>query len=512
MIDGHPFSFERREYLREPYHDDHPFQVVQKATQVGESIRAILRAFYTALYREAFRNILYYFPTDNDVTRFSRGRINPLITENHQEIGQYIGQTDSANIKKLLDSFVYFLGMRSIMQVKSVPGNAILMDEFDESTQLSYDKAMERLGGEMDEENIFVHLLSNPTLPDFGVSREFEFTDQKYWLLKCPGCGSHINLEFAFMDWVKEQGPPVLLPVNGTYIRACTKCQRELDPSQGEWVALKNNAPDKRGYHFTQLWSQTWLHRPDAIMDKYRRAQKTGNLQDFFNLVIGFGYVEAENRLTVEEVLELCGSQGIETSSKTPCLMGVDQGKNFHVVVGRGLGGTFVEIIHVGEYTAWEQIETLMRDFNVMRCVVDGGPDPHGPVKLAEAFPGKVWRHFYDWHRKGSYAWNEQENMVTTNRTESLNASHEVIRQKLVVLPKLCGETKVFAEQCHNIAKKLQEEEIIDKKTGQKVKTGKKVWVYLPLGSGEDHYRHAFNYFCVAWSEAAKGLFWGKEI
>ena len=34
-LDGKPFTFERHEYLIEPYKDDHPHQAEMKATQMG---------------------------------------------------------------------------------------------------------------------------------------------------------------------------------------------------------------------------------------------------------------------------------------------------------------------------------------------------------------------------------------------------------------------------------------------------------------------------------------------
>jgi hypothetical protein len=54
-------------------------------------------------------------------------------------------------------------------------------------------------------------------------------------------------------------------------------------------------------------------------------------------LKIGIAYVEAANRLTVEEVLSLCSNEGIAESDEGPCFMGVDQGKDLHVVIGKDM-------------------------------------------------------------------------------------------------------------------------------------------------------------------------------
>lgn len=37
----------------------------------------------------------------------------------------------------------------------------------------------------------------------------------------------------------------------GRVIRACERCQSELDPSVGEWVAKRPAVTDKRGYHYS---------------------------------------------------------------------------------------------------------------------------------------------------------------------------------------------------------------------------------------------------------------------
>jgi hypothetical protein len=504
-VDGNPFSFEKREYLIKMYEDNHPYQVVQKATQVGETVRAVLRAMHSLIFM-GLRSVLYYFPTDSDVQKFSKGRINPMILEN-PNIKAHLGETNEVHLKQFGNSFLYLLGMRTAMGVKSVPANFVLFDEFDEAPQVNFDEAIERLGGQMEQKNVLMHLLSNPSLPDYGVSREFVDTDQHFWLLVCPSCGRYVCMEDAFMAWTQGAGPPPIIEFKGRTYRACTSCQTELDPSLGTWVPKRPTIKDKRGYHLTQLWSQTFLHSPENILKKWRRAQETGNLVDFFNLVVGIGYVEAENRLSVEQVLALCGFQGVLSSSPGPSYMGVDQGKDLHVVIGKHLVDDLGELIHLGVYKDWEELDGLMKNFGIIQAVVDALPETRNARDFADRHPGKVWLNYYNKHQKGSYAWNEREMQVQCNRTESLDASHNAIKQEKVVLPKNCEITREFANHCHNIAKKLEEEVETDSKTGLKRKTGSKYYVYVPLTSGPDHFRHAFNYEEMARQRGQKGIF-----
>jgi phage terminase large subunit GpA-like protein len=156
-----------------------------KAAQMGLTSKAMLRAIYSERYNN-YRGILYLFPNKTDVTDFSKGRVDPLIDENPETIGRWIRDTDAANIKRVWNCFLYLRGMTSRVGLKSIPVDFIIFDELDEAPQNAVDMAMERMGYSVYQE---VSKLSNPTLPDYGIDKAFQETDQRYWLLKCERCG-----------------------------------------------------------------------------------------------------------------------------------------------------------------------------------------------------------------------------------------------------------------------------------------------------------------------------------
>ena len=94
------------------------------------------------------------------MTDFSKGRVDPLIAENPDTIGQWLKDTDSANIKRIWNCYVYLRGMASRVGLKSVPIDFIVFDELDEAPQNAIDMAMERMGHSEYKE---VLKLSNPT-------------------------------------------------------------------------------------------------------------------------------------------------------------------------------------------------------------------------------------------------------------------------------------------------------------------------------------------------------------
>jgi hypothetical protein len=268
-----------------------------------------------------------------------------------------------------------------------------------------------------------------------------------------------------------------------------------LNPSLGEWVPKKPRVTDRRGYHYSQLFSH--FVDPAAILHQFRT---TTNLTDFYNLKIGIPYVEATNRLSLQEVLALCGSEGMVTMDPEPCFMGVDQGKDLHVVIGKRSPARAGKIIHLGIYRDWEELDRLMKGYNVSRCVVDALPETRNARAFAERHRGKVFLNFYREHQKGSYSWNEKDLTVSCNRTESLDASHKEIMKKEILLPREDEMTRNFAEHLHNVAKRLEENE----------ETGSKRYVYVKLGP--DHFRHAFNYEVMARGAHVQRLFPAFDI
>jgi hypothetical protein len=490
-LDGKPFSFKRHEYLVEPYKDDHPFQVEIKATQLGLTSKALLRVIYGCRFG-SYRGILYLFPSRTDVTDLSKTRLSPLIEDNPETIGSWLRETDSANVKKIWNSFLYLRGMKSRVALKSVPVDFEVFDELDEAPQNAVDMALERMAHSDTGDLLF---LSNPTLPDYGIDRLFQSTDQQYFLLKCQHCNEYNNLVDDFPDCFRR--------VKGKTIRACKKCGRELDPSIGEWVAKRPSITERRGRQFSQLYAQTKTTTPELILHKFNT---TNNLTDFYNLKIGLAYVDAQNRLSTQEVLACCGDSGMLPNSDQGCYMGVDQGSNLHVVIGRRHPKRRGEIVYVDvlkgnnsrdrdDDSEWKQLDELMTRFRVMRCVVDAMPNVKAARNFSERFHGRVFLCYYNEHQKGHYKWNEKEMTVHANRTETLDSSHKEITMQQIILPRQSDMIQTFADHMHNVAKRLEEDE----------DTGSQRYVYLRLGA--DHFRHAYNYESMARQDSPELLF-----
>jgi len=481
LLDGREFQFKKHEYLIEPYADNHPFQVELKAAQLGLTSKALLRVVHGSRYGK-YRGILYLFPSKTDVTDLSKSRLDPLIEDNPDTIGSWLKETDSANIKKIWNSYLYLRGMQSRIGLKGIPVDLIVFDELDEAPQKAVDMANERMGHSDIGESLF---LSNPTMPDYGIDKLFQTSDQRYWLLKCPKCNHYTNLIDTF--------PDCLITVKGKVIRACEKCHAELNPSIGEWVAKRPSITERRGRQYSQLFSQSRTTTPETMLQMWRT---TTNVTSYMNLKVGVAHVEAQNRLSVQEVLDCCGTKGMDSSSDVGTFMGVDQGNNLHVVIGKASESRSGEIIYMGihkgndstnpgDESGWFELDALMKRFRVVRCVVDAMPNTKFARNFAERHKGRVYMNFYNEFQKGSLKWNDKELIVQGNRTETLDASHNLVSTQNIILPRQSDMVRTFALQMHNVAKRLEVDE----------ETGSQRYAYLRLG--DDHFRHAFSYFVM---------------
>jgi hypothetical protein len=478
---GGPFTLDGHEFQVRPMSVQPRIKVVRKATQTYFTESEVLSCLGRLIHGVYPRGVLYLFPSKEEVTDFSSSRFNPLINDNPATIGCHVRETNRANLRRIGSGFLYFRSGRlsseiqgqakSSSHLKSIPVDHATHDEYDEM----HARIDEFVDGRLADSSIGTKsYLANPTLPDYGISAKFDQSSQEYWFIKCQACGKS-----TCMDDADDSDPLVHLHEfqDGRVIRACSHCDRSLDPRFGEWVAKRQTIMDILG--FTIGHPSIYRTDPAALLRDWRATRDRAN---FIRLKLGRPFIEAENRLSVTQVLALCGDHGIAQEDEGPCSMGVDQGLGLHVVIGNPDGA----ILHINEYRDWEELDGLMLRFHVQKCVVDGLPETRNARAFSQRHPGKVYLNYYNEHQKGSYSWNDRDMIVSCNRTESLDSSHRQVMDQAIMLPRESDIVQTFAQQLHNVAKKLEEDE----------ETGSRRYVYVKLGA--DHYRHAFNYECMA--------------
>jgi hypothetical protein len=479
-LEGRPFAFRGHGYLRAIYDDTCPHVVLVKASQVGGSVYAILRALHACL---SGLNVMYFFPTRTDVIDFSKARVAPLIGAN-PFLSKMVSETDTAGLKRIGEAYLHLRGMQSTVGMKSVPADMLVFDELDEATPEAKAMARERLA-HSDYKRIIE--LSNPSLPDFGIDEAWQESDQRHWMNKCQGCGLWVSLVVEFPVKLGEELKVLRPRGDGTWYRACPKCSAELNIESGEWVP---QYPDRNthGYLISQLFSSRM--DPADIVREYR---KTRFPERFYNLKIGIAWVDAANRLDVATVLRFCGPNQMLESSNDRCTMGVDTGRELHVVISRkrkdGCKGR--EIVFLGVLTDYAQLDDLMKRFTVSVCVIDALPEIHITRNFAKRHAGRVWLNYFNEHQKGEPKWEYDKRMVQENRTEALDLSRRIVRDGERLLPRETPIVREFAQHLAADAKQLVEDD----------ETGAQEYRYVRTGT--NHFSMAFTYDCLAAAKSA---------
>lgn len=455
---GGDFNLPAHPYLEVIYKDKSPKIILEKGSQMGLSVYGMLRAIHGCLYSYP-TGVIYYFPTDSGVSDFSRSRIAPLI-ERNRSLQSQVKTTDSAHIKKIGKSFLYLRGLTSSIQALSTPADCLVFDELNEISPASHQIAQERLS-----HSTFKHevQISTPSLPDYGIDRDFQQSDQHHWLIKCEACNRYNNLVDRFPDCI----------VGDEYQCLCGKT---LDRLAGQWVA-KYPDRDIRGYHIPQLIGQHVS--PSVIMQKYARSVSRA---EFMRKTIGIPFVESDDQLVSADVMACCGSHNMEVPDDV-CSMGIDVGKNLHYVI-MTLNG---KVVRFGSETSLEELFNVMSRYKLYRIVIDANPETRLSRELVDRYKGKAFACYYG--RMSGSSWDEAKGTVRTDRTTQCDTVAQGIRTKFYQFPRadLCEGD--FVDQLCGTARVLQED----------ATTGDKRYIWQKLR--DDHYFHALLYATVAKGE-----------
>lgn len=480
-LGGRKFSFEGHEFERDILTDFSTQQCYKKGSQLGLTECVVLQSMYGLLYGRYPQGCLYLFPTVNDVTDFSKGRFGPLVSDN-REIASQVSQTDAVGVKRIRKSMLYLRGARATSkidgvkktssQLKSVPVDRIVFDEVDEMEPSMVDLALERLGHSLIKEEVY---LSTPSIPDFGIDKLYSESDQRIRMIKCQHCGTETCLEVEFPNSLLELS-------GGRVIRACKKCRKEVFPKDGQWVAqYPTRSKDLVGWWISQLNSV--FVDPKKILKAFDEKK---NLQEFYNSKLAMAYISAENRLTVQDVYPCCGRDAAALNHRGPCAMGVDVGSILHVVVGFKPKPKQLQVCYLARVSSFNDVHDIAQRFGVKSCVMDMEPELRKAREFQTAEPYPVFLCDYQDSVVIGPVWDAEKKLVKVNRVETLDATHDLFSSGRLILPRRNEEVEVFAKQCCGTAKVLQEDP----------ETGSREYRYRKLG--EDHYRHALNYFWLA--------------
>lgn len=243
-----------------------------------------------------------------------------------------------------------------------------------------------------------------------------------------------------------------------------------------------------------------------------RRTATTtpAGLQEFQNSDLGEVFAPPGGGLSIEDLDRCRGDYAVDDYAGEPCVMGVDVGTKFHVVVRTSLrafetllpeerdrfGRHGRRLWFAATVDSIAEVEQVMGRFNVERCVVDSQPEMHLVAGLAADYPDTVRLARYG-RQEPSHVVQPAENgsptIYAANRTIAIAETFQAFHDDRLPLPReartLGGRMKAGIGEYYRELLALHR---------QLEPTPDGNWAERWLNRGADHFAHAEVYAQLA--------------
>lgn len=516
---GEPFpgfySFKYHPWCREIHDSAAQYNTAMKSAQMGLTEVAINVAFYTVDVLK--RDVLYVLPTAVNASDFSKSRFNTALLYSDY-LKSLFTDTNTVGLKQAGGVNLYIRGSRGDSNLKSIPVSVLVLDEADEMDQRAIWLALERLSGQVHKS---VWALSTPTVPKYGIHKLFVQGTQEHYIFKCPLCGR--RTEFVWPDCIQICGESITDPdIKRSYLK-CKECKGRLEHKDkpfylGEgarWERTAQCEDDHRSFYINQLYSYT-VSPSDLVLAYFRGLGDEAAFVEFNNSKLGLPFIPDGGQVTDSEIDNAIrtytkGAARPKLGGERLIVMGVDQGKWNHVVVmeyttsggGLDLNAKAVgKILWEGKLPGdrFEDLDLMMREWQILACVIDADPQINDARRFARRFPGYVYLCRYRRGVTGKEVQITEEDgsapIITVDRTNWLDATMGRFHSNRIELP--ADLSLEYRDHIKALVRTYEKDEVGNPKA-----------VYL--STGPDHFAHATNYAEMALPLAA-GVVSGGDV
>jgi hypothetical protein len=509
-----PYSFARHPWCKEIHDSQAAWTIAMKAAQLGVTETGINRAFFTL--DKLRRDVLYVLPTTLNASDFSKARFATAL-----KLSPYLKDlfvdTNTVGLKSTGQNVLYIRGSRGDSNLKSIPVSELVLDEMDEMDNHAVWLALERLSGQVQKH---ILAISTPTVPKYGVHKLYLTSTQEHFYFRCPHCSRWTEL--VWPDCVEIIGESVNDPRCKESFLKCKECKHKLDHKAkpdflagGQWQVTEPNvsAEESRGFYINQLYSSTVT--PGELVIAYHRGlgDEAANTE-FHCSKLGVPFIGEGAQITdamIEAALRGHTTQDVRpaTGGRRLITMGVDQGNTGYISVVEWLfdrhpgddinAAAIGKLLWFGEFpgvndAGWCYLDELMREWQVLACVVDADPFTNDARRFAKKFHGYVWLTRY---RRGQtakeVAISEEETgapFATVDRTNWLDCTLGRFKTNPTRIHLPRDVSMEYRDHLKNLVR-----------TYKKDDTGNPAAEYV--NTGADHFAHSLCYSDIGLSLAA---------
>jgi phage terminase large subunit GpA-like protein len=242
--------------------------------------------------------ILVVRPTVDEARRFSRQRLDPMITTTPvlRDLVRESRAREGGNsmlIKEFPGGVLFLTGSNSAAGVKSMPIRWLFCDEIDEypgdvDGQGDPIALAEKRTTGPTYAGRKVFLVSTPTIKGISrIEREFLASDQRRYFVPCPHCGNMDWMRWENIRW--NEGEPKSAAL------ACVACGSLIEErfkttmlARGEWRPTAAAGGETIGFHISSLYSPLgWLPWSAAVAEFLEAKDNPMRLKNWVNSVLG---------------------------------------------------------------------------------------------------------------------------------------------------------------------------------------------------------------------------------
>lgn len=460
----------------------------QKAAQLGFSETTLNITFFTIDILRG--DCLYALPTKTpDATEFSSARFDAAL-DLSDHLTDLFSDVKNVGHKRAGSANLYVCGSKSRSAFKSKPVGLLIFDEVDEMNQDNIPLAEERCSGQI---RPIIWKISTPTIPGRRINGEFQLSTQEHWVFKCPHCSK--RTELTFPDCLVITAETVLDPKLKESHLICKECKHKLSHADkmeflgvdnAEWVPFGDPRADARGFYVNQLYSMPL--EPWKIARLYLKSlSNKASEQEFWNSKIGLPHLVEGSQLNSTQI-----QNTIRPPSPTEgklITMGIDQGKWLHYEIaawhfekmGNDINARATpQVIKIGKCVDFEELDVLMKEYQVMSCVIDAQPERRKAYEFACRFWGHVKLCYYARGQSGkmiSIDSDEVQHKIAVDRTTWMDVVTNRFRTGEIILPQI---TQEYEDHLTNVVRRYK-----TKDDNQEVE-------YVSMG--DDHFAHVRLY------------------
>lgn len=465
---GEPILFHDYMFMFDPFRDFSPRQVYKACSQVGKSVKMLLKAFH--VMRAAKHNVIYTLPTDSDVKEFVPTKVDKIIRANIS----LSSALDADNVfrKGLFGRDLHFKGTRGESAAVMTTADLLIHDEVDRSDQPTLEDFRSRI-----KRSAYAGIweISNPSFKNTGIDVSWKRSDRKEWAVRCAECRMEQILEWSKnVDYRKK-------------IYACRDCGAELTDNVrrlGRWVAA-NPGSTVSGYHISQMLAP-WLSAAQLIQEE----EETDD-EYFSNFVLGEPIGEGDAEDFRQIILDAWTPKDLEQG---PFFMGVDIGSTKHYVIGNERG-----IFKIGKLRERIELESLIEHYNPT-VVMDAGPERTWAEEFRRKYP-KLTINFYkrDKDKKVMLKWGEEKEagIVWSDRSRVIDATVTALVYTDIELALEAADLEAYTKHWLVMTKKKE----IDS-----LGLARFVWD-KNSEHAQDHWVHATVYYWIARSRGKPAVY-----